>query len=165
MKIARVLAVAVAAVLAGWGFYRLAWVPFRCNIQAKRAMAQTDYATRVADEYNAVLAARENLRLLRGCTEKCPWDVRSLFAEAWNLRILKRYDDAIETYQQALRYDRRPELYVELGNAYLEAGNEAAGVDALLQAGRFDSFVLARVDRVDIRDRVMKQLESEKPTQ
>ena len=166
MKIVRILTVALVAVVAAFGIYRLAWIPFRCDLQAKRAMVQTDYATRVADEYNAVLAARENLRILVACTERCPWDVRSLFAAAWNLRILKRYDDAIAMYQQALKYDRRPELYAELGNAYLEAGNEEAAMQALLQAGRFDRFVLrTHMVREDMKERVEKQLESENKTQ
>ena len=166
MKAARILVTSLVGIAAAFGIYRLAWLPFRCEIEMKRAMVQTDYATRVAAEYNAVLAARENLRTLLACSEHCPWDVRSHFAAAWNLRILKRYDDAIAEYQQALKYDRRPELYSELGNAYLEAGKEDAAMQAFLQAGRFDRYVLGeRLTRPDIKERILNQLESEKQTQ
>jgi tetratricopeptide (TPR) repeat protein len=165
MKAVRILVTSLVALAVAVGIYRLAWLPFRCDLEAKRAMVQTDYATRVADEYNAVIAARENLAMLAACTEHCPWDVRGLFAAAWNLRILKRYEHAIATYQEALKYDRRPEVYAELGNAHLEAGNETAAMEALLQAARFDRFVLTRVARPDIKERIEKQLESEKQTQ
>jgi tetratricopeptide (TPR) repeat protein len=165
MKAARMLVTSLVAIAAAWGMYRLVWIPFRCDAEVRRAMVQSDYASRVADDYNAVLAARENVKVLLACSERCPWHVRSLFTAAWNLRLLRRYDDAIAAYRQALEYDRRPELYAELGNAYLESGNEKAAMEALLQAGRFDRFVLKRVVRADVRERVAKQLESEKHRQ
>lgn len=161
MKSLRILAVTVAGLLASWGIYRLAWIPFRCNLDLQQALLQTEYAARSSDGYNATVAARANLGILLPCAQLCPWDVRARFIAAWNLRILGRHGHAIELYEQALKYDRRPEIYVELGNAQMEAGHEEAAFRSLLQAGRFDRFSLTRVDRADVRARVETTLESE----
>ncbi|HWW62875.1 MAG TPA: tetratricopeptide repeat protein, partial [Thermoanaerobaculia bacterium] len=57
------------------------------------------------------------------CIEHVPANLNLYMIVAANYRVLGRYEDAIAMYRAALRYDRRPELYLNIGECYLALGN------------------------------------------
>ena len=53
-------------------------------------------------------------------------------------RVIGRLQHAAEMYAEALTYDRRPELYLELGTVQLEMNQRQAAIDTLTKASSFD---------------------------
>ncbi|HMC22643.1 MAG TPA: hypothetical protein VKL19_12400, partial [Thermoanaerobaculia bacterium] len=79
----------------------------------------------------ALMARRVNAELIP-CIEHCPAAVNAYMIAAANYAVLHRIPEAIVMYERALRYDRRPEIYFELGMAYLEVGQRDRAISALL---------------------------------
>lgn len=79
-----------------------------------------------------------NFRLLRQARELDPAGVAPLMGLGSQYLLMGRPDAAIEAYLQALAFEPRPEIYLNLGRAYVAAGQRAeaerAFGDALLLA-------------------------------
>ena len=78
--------------------------------------------------------------------------------EAENLRVLGRHIEAVAAYRRALRFERRPEIYLQLGLTQVEAGQEKEAFIHLLKAVSFDSRLLSAVPFLEIRSRLEKEL-------
>ena len=134
MNVLKAIAVAAVWVFAIWMIYTTCAVPLRCNAiedQVERSMLATADAS--ADPLILNVRARNNLARLRPCLEGCS-SVNRMMLAAYDLRILHRYADALSLYEQAMRIDRRSELYLNLGLTEIEAGRPDAGVEHLFTA-------------------------------
>ena len=155
----RFLPVAIVAAIAAWAIVRLAVDPLRCDLALRETIARTALAEAAPSEYETVVLVRENLERLAPWRERCPWSDEVHFTIASNLSLIKRYDDAVDEFREALKYDQRPEYYIALGLALVDAGRDDEAVDAFTTAARFNVALVARhVVREDLRDRIGAKL-------
>src|SRR5947209_6842035 len=134
-----VAALAALAVIAGaaWITLRFAYDPFIAEGKKLQLKNRTEQVLAMGDPYRAAPIAREDLAKIGEYLPKRPGDVDYLMMRGANDRVLGNYEEARASYQEALRYDRRPELYSELGVTELQMGRRAEALDALFQAVLF----------------------------
>jgi Tfp pilus assembly protein PilF len=152
-----------AAVLFGLSLFTIrSWtvVPYRCNATEKIVEQSTLALFEQRPSIQQFPTARDNLTAVRRCLEKDPSNVNLRMVGAANLRILRRLDEAAAEYQRALDFDRRPELYLNLGLVQLELGKQDEAMRNLVRAVHFnptfiesipqptDGFVYREVQRV-----------------
>lgn len=156
--IARIAAVAVAALLGAWALVRFVYVPHRCNAGITAAEVATAAAEETTSDYDRLVRARRNLELLAGLRESCPTEVRVPMLTGANLEFVGRAEDALASYQEALRVDQRPEIYVEMARMQLQLGQVDQAVASYVAATRFSPLVLDGILSEEIKRRVREQL-------
>jgi len=131
-----------AAVLVGLGAVTaldsLVLTPWRCNTVEGQVARSIDSVWEIRHTYRARRVAEEALPLLITSADSCPTNVNLWMLTGSALSILERWDVAVQAYRSALRFDRRPELYMALGLAQLQAGapkNDA--ISSLVTAAEF----------------------------
>jgi len=125
----------VAVLAATFLAWRMAWQPWQCNVTMKEIQARTSRTYDVVvDPFRASRYARANLTALDLCLKAAPDDVALYMLAAANDRLIGRFDDAATMYRKALQYDRRPELYYNLGLMELALNQRQAAVADLLTA-------------------------------
>lgn len=125
--------------------------------ESKKAIEQTTVALiRSGNPLGAVTTIRRNLERLDSAARLTPIDVELYMLRAANLRLLNRTEDAIRSYHTALLYDRRPEIYFNLGSVLLDAHQQKEGVENLALAARFRSDYLELIQEPSIREMVRK---------
>lgn len=150
MTKARMLALAA---LAG-GMLTILWfgalMPLRCELASSMAGARLAEAEHGSESQKRAVAD-ETLVLLASCDCFPDLDFRS--SQAIATAQLHRGDAraAIARFQRALRVDRRPELYMGLGVAFMESGDERGAIDSFARAVEFDPSRLAQVPYDDVR--------------
>lgn len=128
--VATLLIVCLAVITLNLGVLR----PWTCNL----AEGEVDGLTlRIYDRgaYRVAMVpiARQNIRRLAPCIT-CTTDASLLMLLAANLRFIGRNNQAVLIYREAMRIDRRPELYLNLGQALVETGHDAEGLQFLIKA-------------------------------
>ena len=113
--------------------YAFCWAPISCNHIARRLRARAMTATE-ATEYRAPILARVILDGVRECDDRCAPNTGIAMIKAVGERLLGRPADAVHTYQHALSYAHRPELYLNLGLALAEDQHREEAVKALVTA-------------------------------
>ena len=141
MKVALKIAATLAGLAAaGAALYCLCYLPLRCNrIESNLEIATNsnwEAAARAVSDIRPVINARLALAEVAPCLGPCTRNANLYMIEAANYRILGRFDDAINAYRNALQYDRRPEIYFNLGLTQAEAGRSKDAVESLVMAGR-----------------------------
>lgn len=130
----RVVASIAIIVTAGWSVYHLCYLRFVCNVTVMKSERAVIKYIDFNDQVAARIRAREVVRELSACIPCSPNDVAQRMARAAALRMLGRPAEAVLEYRQALRVDRRSELFLNLGQAEMEAGRVDAAADALATA-------------------------------
>src|ERR1051325_2120365 len=110
-------------------------------------------ATNRAMETNNAPLARDTLERASRALRRCPSNIQLRMIAAANLRQLGRPADAIAMYEHALRFDRRPEIYMNIGQSRVENGNRARAVDDFVRAVVFAPGMIEEVTP-DLRDEV-----------
>jgi hypothetical protein len=119
------------------------------------------------DAISTRIAARDLVPRATECIAGDPASVRPYMLRASLFRLLARPNDAVADYRSALRFDRRAELFFNIGEAELEAGHPKEAYNAFLLTAFADwtyiseipepqsSLVLAALDpmRKTLRDR------------
>ncbi|HXI13987.1 MAG TPA: hypothetical protein VNM92_15285 [Thermoanaerobaculia bacterium] len=111
-------------------------VPLRYEVALQRLEAATLAAVNMQESQSRILARRTRERV-RKYTRRFPDDVRLAMIEGVNERILGQPSAAVTAYERALRYDRRPEIYLNLALAQEEAGRRDEAARNLASALRF----------------------------
>ncbi len=151
LRIVAAIAILAAAAAA---IHTLCWQPYRCN---KTAAALRD-ASNVAYEQKDVLLARGNLeQILRGL-EHCPGNVYLRVLAGQNFETLGRIESAAEMYTQALRYHRRPELFVRLGSAQHQSGLTEEGIANAARGAMFAPNILEKLPPSILRQRAYERI-------
>ena len=133
-SVARGIGTLVIWIMGATAIYWTCLVPYHCDVIEKRTLALTVRAENFStNTLYASHVARDNLTQLQPCIKLYP-TVNSLMIAAANEQLLGRYTAAVSFYEEAMRYDRRPELYLNLGLAQINAGQTATGVDNLVAA-------------------------------
>lgn len=108
--------------------------PYRCSVEEKRIQARTQRAVASAMRpWLAMQLAGQNLAALEPCLNDRA-TVNQLMIAAVNYRILGQPGIAISLYERAMQFERRPELYLNLGLAQIEAGRARDGVENVVTA-------------------------------
>lgn len=138
----RSLEVAATIVIFGaavWAF--VLWVagPYRCNLTTRKATRRLLFAISLPDKsLRAARLARINVDELEPCVAASPANIPAAMDLAGSYRSLGMLAKAASTYQTALSYDRRPELYFNLGQTLLAMGQKQAGIQNLITACLYD---------------------------
>ena len=110
-------------------------LPYSCNVRVKRASSRVEMAfDMIGKSLRATELGRQAIDELEPCVRSNPGDVGAQMAFAAACRVVGQNQRAVEAYETALRYDNRPELYFNLGETQLAAGDTQAGVRNLTQA-------------------------------
>jgi tetratricopeptide (TPR) repeat protein len=132
----RALRSLAAVALAGGAIYlayAFCWAPAICNHIERRLQALVMTAVD-ASAYRAPVLARTILDGVRECHDRCAPNTDIAMIKAASERLVGRPADAVRTYQSALRYASRPELYLNLGLALAEDHRREEAVKALMTA-------------------------------
>ena len=143
------------AALAIFGLHRYTYLPFRCDLEIPRLQRRT-LAAMEADPRVAAPVMRANIERLQHLQKHCPTVVDLYLVLGANLRFVNRIEDAVKVYETALRYDRRPEIYLNLGVALYDMGDTAAAMDNFVRARMFNQFIETEVPaavRAEVRRR------------
>ncbi len=137
--------------------------PFQCNRMIKQLRARAERGFRAEGSFLAVAHAHEDIISAIQCTKSASEKVEAYMIAAANLRLLGRPQEAVSMYQLALNYDRRPELYVNLGQTLIQAGHREEGLQMLVLAARFlgeEGMIDYRMDDVPEREEVKARLKA-----
>ncbi len=137
MRLLKLLVSVAVIAAAGLAIHRWCWLPYRCDEIEKASLRMTSQTLQTGGGYEESVRARQTAALVLGCIEHVPANVNLYMIVAANYRVLGRYEDAIAMYRAALRYDRRPELYLNIGESYLALGNANEAQRWLVAAAMF----------------------------
>jgi tetratricopeptide (TPR) repeat protein len=141
------MVIAAAVVIA---VYRLAYLPWRADVERKRLETITVTLWERQPVFGGV-RARENVGAARVYIDQGVHSVGLYMVTAANYRYLEDYDHAAEMYRMALRYERRPELYYNLGMVELSRRHPEEAKEALIRAGLFNPFLILEIEDLNIR--------------
>jgi hypothetical protein len=148
------LIIAAASVL---GSYRVGWQEYQCNLTLSRIKSVMEHQDNRSD-FRTMTMARRNLELLIQDCAKCRTQrVDYLLMKGNNEVLVHQYTGALATYRQALQFDRRPEIYLNIGLTELDRGNYAEGVRNLTTACGFNFAMNADIPepaKTDVATRV-----------
>src|SRR5258708_7062934 len=120
LKLAMSAALIAAAFLA---IRYVSWTPVRCHALT---MTVADSMQRMrstpTNPIVLMIGGRENIARLEPCRRAVPWNINLHLLVAENYSARDMHDDAIRVYQEALRYDYRPEIFFNLGQELVKAG-------------------------------------------
>ncbi len=156
----RILELVAATVLfAAASFAFLHWVaaPYHCNLRVKQATGRLQLAVSLADKsMRALRLARINVEELSPCVDRSPSDIGAAMVLAGSHRVLGHDIEAVSLYQRALSYDRRPELYFNLGQTQLGIGDRKSGIQNLITACIYDPVYYDEIgeDQAEVKNAV-----------
>lgn len=160
MKAAKTVATVIVLAVCAWLIDRTALIPWRVN-EAKKSVEKVAIAlVRSGNARGAVTTVLRNLERIDSYIRLTPHDVELYMLRGAYLRLLGRTDEAIGTYRAALDYDRRPEIYFNLGIVLLESGNRIEAVEALVIAVRFGEDYLKLISDPFIREEVARKADA-----
>ena len=129
VRIAASVAIVAAAAAA---VARLCWQPWLCNREEARIAARIAKMLEFPGALSVRIGARQDLEAIERCIRADPTVVNRYMLKAALLRIVQRRSEAIETYRDALRVDRRPELWFLLGQTQLEEHRVEPAIENLM---------------------------------
>lgn len=161
MQPIRWLAACVVAALAAHAVYRLAWQPFRCNIVKNRVQRVAFGIFDLPNSPTVARKARQAIADIQPCVAACPTDVDMYMTLAMNDRVIGRLQHAADMYGQALKYDRRPEIYFNIGMVQLEMNQRDAALATLTKACSFSIEYADDIPDPTLRDTVVSAVRAQ----
>lgn len=162
MRAIRWLAAGVVAAFAAFAVYGLAWQPFRCNVMDNRLQRLADEIFDLPNGLTVMMEARQAIAIMQQCIAACPTDVDMYMTLAAHDRVLGRLQHAADMYGQALKYDRRPELFFNLGVVQLEMNQRDAAIVTLTTACSFDIRYADDIPDPNVREAVLTAVQLKK---
>jgi tetratricopeptide (TPR) repeat protein len=157
LRLLRFAAAALIAAAAALAVAHFAWQPLACSIQRRQLTVATQKLGNRHDIF-VITPARENAAVARRCALAVRCDPGLYVLAAENYRICSDWPDAEAMLAEALKYDRRPEIYWALGVMQLEMGQVAESKHALVQAALFDPYIILDIGPDDVRNEVMNEV-------
>lgn len=151
---------ALAAALCAWALYAWVWVPHRDSVELTELARRTDGAARTAGDYERMVRARRNVADLGRLRESAPNDVRVPMLIAENQLLMGLREEAVRSYDDALRVDPRPEIYMARGDALVQLGRVDEAVASYATAVRYDPRFLDFVAAGILQDQIRARAES-----
>lgn len=158
ITIARLVGLLLIAVATRYALDRWALVPLRCVHAASLGQVSLEDAVQRGDA-EARLVARRVRADLDGCGRVSPPVVAIPVTLGAALEASGDSRAAVAEYERVLRIDRRPEIYLRLGLAQLNAFDRAGALDNLTRACTFKPALLAEIPykevRLETRERII----------
>lgn len=154
----RKLAAVAVTIAAAFALYRWCYLPWRCNVADARLLRQTTMALEAAPAPRAIALARSTWRGAVRLLDGCPCSINLYMIAAANDQLLGQDEHAVEMYSRALQYDRRPELFLQLGLAEWRTGRRDAARQHLTAAAVFNPELLLEVTPPELRVAVAREM-------
>ncbi len=163
MRVVRVAAAGAVTAMALWAAWQFAVRPMICH-RLKGELVNAAYRSfelRPADSAQA----RAIVDRLQPCFSPGCRDVRLIFIAAISWRALGRNEVALRLYNEALRYDRRPEIFVNIADTQLAMGDRTNAYENFLKAALFHPAYLMLIEDGVLRERVRAEVLRRQPEQ
>jgi tetratricopeptide (TPR) repeat protein len=152
----RLLSVAVVAA-AAMAIHFFCVKPLMCGIAEKRLERSTLRLAQRPDSYAVRRQAAANLDSAVACIRVQPDNVNLYMIAAANCRLLAQPHQAIDFYERALHYDRRRELFANLGNVQSEIGMKNEAIENLTRANIFWADSIIDIEDPFVHDEVLRR--------
>ena len=142
MRISSILAVTPfpVAIVAVWAFVI---VPWQCSHVKRQSEDVILSFERMANPSPAAIAKSRDISVrVRRCILCMPNDLDLRFEAAASSLVLGANDAAVDQYREALKIDRRPEIYLNLGTALYNSGRRQEATVAFARLYAFTSFMV-----------------------
>jgi hypothetical protein len=122
--------------VAASGLYKLCYEPYMCAVIDHRLTIPTQRARENQSTFEGLSRARHNLVILEPALGRCRGEirVRLLMLAGVNYDTISRHERAAVLYEEALQFDRRPELFLNLGLSKLAQGDRQSALNNLAMA-------------------------------
>jgi tetratricopeptide (TPR) repeat protein len=161
MRAVKVFAVALLIPLAAYAIHSLCWRPYQCEVVKQAAQRDLFAIFNLPQTLRVVTKARSRIGELQRCLAVSPTDVDLYMTVAGLDRVLGRFDHASEMYSTALTYDRRPELYLNLGLLQLERNQRDEAFPNLIRAVLFNIDFINEIPNLDDRAAVLAAVQAQ----
>ncbi len=151
LKIVFLTAAAVATLAA---LRRWTYEPYRCEAELTLITGSTRASNDLPGLYAREQRATRNLKLLDDLRTRCDPDVRIPFLIGENESNAGHHERALRAYEEALKIDRRPEIYLAIGGELIQLGRMDAAIENYLTAMRFGAYVDEQIPSEEVLRRV-----------
>jgi tetratricopeptide (TPR) repeat protein len=158
MRAIRVLICVVIAGCAAYALDRIIFDPLRCNASLKRVQARSITLLDIPLGPAVSHTVHDMLAELGPCTGSCPTDPDMYMTIAVADRILGRYEHAAAMYTEALKIDRRPELFFNRGVMRLQMGRRDLAMDDFVEACTFADLYANVIPDTGLANQVMARV-------
>jgi hypothetical protein len=149
LRIAASIAVVAIAAEAVW---MLCVRPYQCDVALVPALRETVAASRDPDPAVAAIRARNNLPRIYECLSCEPYLIHWQVIAATSLELAGRDAEALAIAENASRWDRRPELFVRLGELQAKAGQHRQSVASIARAVLFNPTYIDAIENGLLRE-------------
>jgi len=156
LKLALSAGIAAAAFVA---IRDISYTPVHCNDVAMNVGGEMTSMLSSTDQVRVTVETRENLARLEPCRRKLPWNVNLHMLAAANYAARDMHENAVSEYREALRYDRRPEIYLNLGTELIKTGRVDEAIEPLTIAYSINKDSIYEITNSAIQERVMAAAE------
>jgi tetratricopeptide (TPR) repeat protein len=157
-RLARGLALLAVAAAAAFALHRDVYQQYRVNAEYPKLLAETLWAQAHPDSYQTSTVARATLQRARELRDASYGDIRLDLVAAMNCGILKRFDEGIAHCTDALRRDRRPEIFFTRGELEMQAGRRDRAIADFVAAAEFTPIYLDELADASVRQEVEAEL-------
>lgn len=157
----RRFAVVAIIVMTAVSLHYAVWLPLVCEMRVTRALDALDDAADRGDVVKRAAAAYAESSV-RDCGWLQPADVKLAYVRGTAHRYRGEPKKAIDEYINALGIDRRPEIYIDLGIAQLDALNRDAAIASFVTAGTFAPKMLDRIPYADVRTEAIERIRAQR---
>lgn len=151
----RLLASAVILAAAFFAATRLIVPAYKCNRIRQRVAVRSDLLPTLA-RFHMLDVTRENLDDLRPCAESMARSIEDYVLLAQNEKAREQTERVVALYEEAIRFEPRPEIYYELAEAQLNAHQPEKALENLRKASYAAAYV-QRFPDVTMRDAVLTE--------
>lgn len=160
MRLLKYAAAIAVIVLAGMAINQTVVEPCRCDAEKLKAQKRLYQIYSLPSSARVMLSARQGVEQMERCARVSPLDVDMYMTLAGFQRVLGRSEEALVSYRTALRYDRRPEIFLNIGLIELDSGRLEAAIPPLVTACRFNVNFINEVPE-GYREIVVQRLHAE----
>jgi tetratricopeptide (TPR) repeat protein len=161
MKTVRRITAAFTAAIGCSFIYVLTWQPLQCDIAKNKLQRFTERIWDLPAGLTVTMTERQRAADLQRCIKVCPADVDLYMTLGAADQVLGRLPHAADNYQEALKYDRRPELFLNLGLVQLALKQHRAAVETLAKACAFEIRYAEDIPDPTVREEVLASVRSE----
>jgi tetratricopeptide (TPR) repeat protein len=157
IRIARGLALMAIAAAAVAALRYAVYLPLVCESAVSRADFTANAASSDAEKLawaRATIGLLQRCRCLDGDNFRLPYTLGNAYSDNGEPK------KAVVAYQRALSINRRPEIYVALGLAQLDALDQPGAIDSFVAAGVFDPSHVAEIPYDAVRAEVERRIRS-----
>ena len=137
--------------------------PYRCNLVKQEATGLTAYAYQRRDTPAGRVAALKTLAVLAPCLRFNCRDVTLDLIAAGNYRALGLHQEALDAYRDALRFDRRPEIFLNRAATEMALGERGRALEDALRACLFNPWMIQGIEDSQLRGEVIDRLIALRP--